>query len=185
VNKGRQSNEKLRVMAALNCNDGFNTTLFSNAAGDLSEHTSSTSWTPTETTDWTRKFVDLTSLTGSSNVRLAFIITNGHGNNLYLDNIEFYNSNDPVQPDVNIPFYIYYNPNGDADFYVKFNLPEQENVSVDMFDTLGKNVYHKSFFNLLNETLPVDVYNIAGSVYIIRFQTPKQVFAARVFVKAK
>jgi hypothetical protein len=182
LNTNRLTNEKLTVKASLNCSSAFDITLYTHSGGALSDLSSITNWVPQSYTDWKREFVNLTPLTGNANVRLAFVSTNGYGNNMYIDNIEFFNSDEPIQPNVNVPFFIYYNLEGDADFYVKFNLPQQENVTVDIADTMGRGVFNNAYSNILNETLPIDLQNVSAGIYVIRFKTPKRVFSTRVFI---
>ncbi len=64
--------------------------------------------------EWTADFVDLTEYAGNSNVRIIFVVTSAGGNNLYLDNLEFFLSND--QNPVEIPentLSLYPNPTKD------------------------------------------------------------------------
>jgi hypothetical protein len=183
LNQGRVTNEKLRVVASLNCDNAFDLTLYNNAGQSLSDLISNTNWTPESDADWTRQFVNLSSLTGNADVRIAFVITNGRGNNLYIDNIEFFNSDAPVQPNVSDPFYIYYNTQQtEADFFIKFNLPEQQPVSINIVDTMGRSIYNFHLVDILNETFPVTIDDIASGIYIMQFKTQQQTHAARVFI---
>jgi hypothetical protein len=182
LNKSRLTSERLRIYASLDCGNVFNILLYDKAGDKLSEWSSPTGWAPASDTSWTREFVNLTSLTGNADVRLGFVITNGHGNNLYIDNIEFYNADDPIQPTVNDPFFIYYDAQRESDFLVKFNFPEQQNVDVNVVDTMGRSIYHNAFQNILNETLSLQLSNVSSGVYIIQFRTQQHLHASRVFI---
>jgi hypothetical protein len=182
LNKSRLTKEKLRVLASLGCDNVFDITLYNKTGESLSDTASSVSWAPKNEADWRREFVNLTSLAGNAEVRLAFVVTNGHGNNMYLDNIEFFNSDEPVQPNVSDPFFIYYNAQSESDFLVKFNFPEQQNVDVNVVDMMGRSIFHNAYQNLLNETLPLQLTNVASGVYIIQFRTQQYTHASRVFV---
>jgi hypothetical protein len=45
---------------------------------------------PTGASDWSRHFINLSEYVGHEDVRIAFVARNGNGNNLYIDNIEFF-----------------------------------------------------------------------------------------------
>ena len=63
---------------------------FLNPALNFQPPTSTTSWTPSGKDDWRKNKIILNSLVGKSNLRFAFVATAQNGNNLYLDNIEFF-----------------------------------------------------------------------------------------------
>ncbi len=193
LNESRVTHENLKVMGSVGCETAFNITFFDKSGRStdaLSNIKSPKSWKPAaDAEDWTREFVNLNtlqdSLSGKENVRIAFVITNGHGNNLYIDNIEFFKSDEPVQPNVSDPFFIYYNANNPGDVNIKFNLPNQQTVDVEIIDTLGRVLYQASLSNILNETYPVDLAPATSGIYIVRLRTQDQNFASRIFVGDK
>jgi hypothetical protein len=186
-NPTRTNAEKFAIKASLDCSNVFDITLYEGIGDELSNIKSSTNWVPQADSAWQRKFINLAPLVGNTDVKIAFVSTNGHGNNIYIDNIEFFNSDLPNQVNVSVPFYIYYNSttNTEADFNVKFNLPLQDDVKVDITDMMGRNVFDNTYYNILNETLPVDLIDVAAGIYVIRFTTKTNVYAARVFVDTK
>src|SRR6185436_10290299 len=85
----------------------FSEVLFSNSALNLSDNTSSSSWMPSSADHWTKKYFNLDALAGKQNVLVAIKATNNDGNNLYLDNIEFFENDDPTPPVISEPFLVY------------------------------------------------------------------------------
>jgi hypothetical protein len=182
LNNTRTTHEKLKIISSVGCGNPFDGQLYDKSGDALSEADASDAWEPESSTDWKREFVNLTSLAGKKDVRLAFVVTNGHGNNLYIDNIEFFTSDDPEQPQVDNPYFVYYKPESPSDFFIKFNMPEEQTVGLEIMDTMGRSVFSTTFVNVLNQTFPVALDHVSGGIYIVKFRSRTETQSARIYI---
>ena len=180
-NQSATASEQLRILGSVGCGNLFDLTLYENSDVDLSTAESSTNWKPFNENDWRRESVNLFSLAGKKDIRLAFVVTNGNGNNLYLDNLEFYTSANPDVTKIPDNFAIKYAPG--ADFLVQFNLQEQQTVNLDIIDMMGRNLLSTRLDYTLNQTYPVVLENAATGVYIVRLHTNNTYYAQRVVIQ--
>lgn len=132
-----------------------------------------TSWVPSKDGDWKQFFVDLTEYTGEAGIRLAFEAKNGYGNNIYLDNVEFFQSNEetPVAVEENA-FLLYPNPSEDGRLKAAFNLQSREDVQILLYNIRGALIWQGSFPNTLNQTYSIDMTGNAAGVYLMRVISP-------------
>ncbi|MFN7493683.1 MAG: choice-of-anchor J domain-containing protein [Cyclobacteriaceae bacterium] len=177
--KRSTGNETLRVLASKDCGATFTNELFFESGLALSNRSLETSWLPSVSSDWNRKQVILTSLAGESSVRLAFVATNANGNNLYLDNIEFFTSEDSQPTAVDAPYSIY---GGQlSPLKITFNLETRQSAFVQVFSLMGQLVSEVTLTDVLNQTFPIEMPNQSNGMYIIRVQTDTQVSAKKVY----
>jgi hypothetical protein len=162
------SYDNLKVLASTDCGQTFDEVLFDEIGTALSGKVSSASWKPSVTDDWTRKYVSLSSLAGQPDVRLAFVFTNDNGNNLYLDNIEFFTSDDPTPPVVTKLFSVYPNPGKAETTILTLNLPERANIQIEMTDAMGKLMFTQRMTDALNQTIPLPLPNAVPGLYFVR-----------------
>lgn len=177
-------NDLLRVLGSTDGGNTFNTVLFSASGTGLSKTTSAQSWQPTGTASWTRKFIDLDVLTGEKEVRVAFVFTNGNGNNLYVDNIEIFLSNNPSPVTITSALAVYPNPTTTHEVSVTVNLPELSQATLEVVDTMGKTIFSQDAADLLNQTYPLDLPNATSGMYIVRLRTPGKVYATKLILLA-
>jgi hypothetical protein len=146
-------------------------------------------WIPDDENDWTQpSYVDLSSLGGKDSIRLAFVSIQANGNNLYLDNFEFFTAKDQRDIAVEPGYQIFgYDPNNMANSTLKvgFNLKERRNVMCEVFDTMGKAVGSARWDDVLNQIfdLPFGRVQNSGS-YIVRMNVGGQ-YTTRLVVIAK
>ncbi len=173
VNPG--TNDRLRILASTDCGYSFTTTLFDKTGTELSPNeTSSDSWKPEQESDWQKLSVDLSALAGKDNVRLAFVATNDNGNNLYLDNIQFFI--------IRNIFSVYPNPASKESIYITLNLPEVGTAQLDIIDRMGKIIYTEIIDNASNQTLLLSLPNAANGLYFVRIKTSNQIHSEKLFI---
>ncbi len=173
VNPG--TNDRLRILASTDCGYSYTTTLFDKTGTELSPNeASSDSWKPDQESDWQKLSVNLSALAGKENVRLAFVATNDNGNNLYLDNIQFFTTR-------NI-FSVYPNPANKDAIYITLNLPEVETAQLDIIDRMGKIIYTELIDNASNQTLLLSLPNAANGLYFVRIKTSNQIHSEKLFI---
>jgi hypothetical protein len=172
--------EKLRVLASTDCGATYTDILFDQIGSQLAVTDSEDSWKPVLSSDWKNNFINLQNYVGQANVRIAFVAVNGNGNNLYLDNIDFFADNSPTQLKVESPYAVY----GGTGTPVKitFNLEERQTVGLQIYNSIGQLVVEETLPETINQTYSVDLSNRGVGVYIIRLQMAGQLSARKVYV---
>jgi hypothetical protein len=174
--------ETLEVRTSADCGLTYTDVVYKKTAADLETVFQVPDFTPQDVSHWIREFVDLSDLAGQNNVRIAFVVTNGNGNNLYIDNIEFFRSNDPYPPAVDEPYQIYYDETLTYDFYITFNLPEKTDVRLRVFDVSGRRLLQETLDSSLNQTHPVKLLTAHTGLHIVTLQTGGQSYSTKVMI---
>lgn len=171
-------NEHLRVLSSSDCGVTFPTILFDRAGDSFS---TSTTGVPSITTDWKNQFLYLDELIGEQNARLAFIVTNDNGNNLYLDNIEFFVDDDPSPVKINSEYKVYPSENPSS-FNITFNLTEKQNARLQVYNLMGQIIVDNQLPETLNQTYTIDFSGQSSGIYIVRVMTNSEVGATKIFL---
>jgi hypothetical protein len=171
----------LYILASTNCGYTFTDTLSMLSGPTLSDgKNSTTSWEPQDESDWTTKTLDLSAYSGQQEIRIAFVFVNENGNNIYVDNIEFFVSAEPVK--IAETFGVYPNPIEDDLANVTFNLAEKGTVSIDIMDSMGKILISETYYDILNQTFPFSMAGRSSGVYFVKIKTGDQVVVKKVLV---
>ncbi|MFM7757688.1 MAG: M43 family zinc metalloprotease [Crocinitomicaceae bacterium] len=138
--------EYLKVFVSADC--GSNWAQRKTLAGNnLSNLTSSTSWKPTQNSDWTTvHMINVTSNYFSENFKMKFRFEGEGGNNIYLDDINLYAG----APSDNLvlgidglsdiqDIQLYPNPT-EGDVHIRYNAMKNEKLTVVITDITGKTV---------------------------------------------
>jgi hypothetical protein len=179
-------NDQLRILASRDCGDTFDEVLYDKSGRSLTDIADAGSWIPTERTHWKREYIDLASLLGEEQARLAFIFTNRNGNNIYLDNIEFFLSNDP-SPISTEDLYAVYGNNSESqdDFYITFNLKSQQAVNYKLIDIAGKELTGGNLENVLNQTFRIVCSDFKSGMYIVRLMIGNKFYSEKVYLSKR
>ncbi|MEO5979178.1 MAG: choice-of-anchor J domain-containing protein [Chryseolinea sp.] len=170
--------DRFYILASLDCGNTFGDTLYTAAGANLSGgRASNDRWKPTSDADWDKREISLTSLVNNSEVRIAFVFVNDQGNNFYIDNIEFFVSEDPME--INEPLAIYPNPVVDETTNITFNLPERKNVTLDIVDAVGRVMTTQQLSNVLNQTYPVSLPYAPTGIYFVKVITDNKVYVRK------
>lgn len=176
-----RQNDLLEILVSVDCGKSFPFTVYSANSSQLAVRDFAASWTPQVSADWRREFVDLSDFAGMEDVRVAFRTTNGYGNNLYIDNIEFHVTgfSETVIPGNN-SMVIHPNPTFDGLFYVTFNAAERQPVEITVFNVLGKKIVDERLELGLNQTVEFDLVGYANGIYLVqvagtKFKTTKRI----------
>jgi hypothetical protein len=167
-------NDRLRILVSTDCGYSYSTQLFDKSGFALSNETSTESWTPEQDSDWQNLSVDLSSVAGKKNVRIAFVMTNDNGNNLYLDNIDFFV--------VTNTFAVYPNPAKRETVYVALNLPEGETAQLEIIDRIGKVVISQTIKNSQNQIHVLSLPGVTSGMYFVRLKTSKQTHTEKLLI---
>jgi hypothetical protein len=169
-----------KVLASTNCGETYDHILFDKSSEDLPVSTTSKATAPSATLDWTHQYLNLNDFAGMSDVRLAFISINDNSHALYVDNIEFFTSDNPSPLSAAEPFVVYgTGPQSPGDFYITFNLDTRQSVSYELVDAMGKQIAHQELQDVLNQTYQVEAQQATG-LYILRLQIGQTYYATKV-----
>lgn len=163
----------LKVLASANGGNDY-TEVWSATGPDLSTVVVGEA-NPNSAGDYVRKFVNLTDFagTGKTNVRLAFVVQGGNGSDspIYLDNIElFLNANpEPVIPAVGMSL-LYPNPAREV-FNIAFNLPEFDDVTIQVISSTGAVVQEIEYPGTLNQTYSFSTQLFSKGVFIVKISS--------------
>jgi hypothetical protein len=162
-------NDRLKVLVSLNCGRTFNHVIFNKAGEGLAVTQQTTEWVPSEADHWKTETIDLSEYAIWPEVRVAFVVTNQNGNNIYLDDIEFYNANNPNNTlDINEEkLRIYPNPLKSL-LNLKFDITEKTDLEIQIIDMMGKVVHQSSHPNTLNQTFIIENISVPNGIYMVR-----------------
>jgi hypothetical protein len=174
-------NDVLRILASRDCGNTYQDTLFTANSAALANGRATTSgWKPSTASDWTSKTTVLTKLAGQPEVRIAFVVTNGNGNNLYLDNIEFFVSETHIK--ATEPFTVYPNPAAGGNANITFNISQKGPVELEVVDTMGKTLVSQTLSDVLNQTYPLSLSSVATGVYLVRVTSGSETHLKKLIV---
>jgi hypothetical protein len=173
--------DRFKIVASKDCGKTYPIILLNEDASQLQREVSFTSWQPANTGDWwLRRFENLNEFSGEEQIRFAFVFTNATGNNLYLDNIEFFLDDDPTPPEVEEPYAIYWKNNLEAT--VTFNLTERQTIGIYVVDVMGREFINTKATDILNQTFPIELGNAAAGIYIMRVQVGDRFYASKFYL---
>jgi hypothetical protein len=180
--QGPSAIEDLKVMVSTDCGNTYEPLDF--VLPDQS--TSSGSWAPQNQDDWFTNEIDLSAYSREPAVRIAFVVTNGHGNNLFLDNIEFFVDDDPRDITIDTQYSIFgydLDEFADSDLKVGFNLSRRQDVKCQVVNTMGKVIHELLWRDVLNQVFDVPVTDdMPTGVYIVRLGINNTFFGERIFI---
>lgn len=172
--------ERLQIFSSTDGGSIFTETQFDQTGNQFSSGSSTTAWAPTVDQHWQRQFINLNDLVGEQNVRLAFVVTNDNGNNIYLDDIELFNDDNPIPPQAESEYSVY--TTSSTEIKVTFNLPEKETSRIQIYNTMGQVVLDNLLPDNLNQTYTFDMVNLRAGIYIVRIQAANKIEATKVFI---
>ena len=143
-------------------------------------------WAPKLESDWRKNvIVDLSQFAGKAQVRVAFVVTNGNGNNVFVDNVEFFTTNTPDTLEITEIFSVYgYSQEGNADnLRITFNLPELQPVRYSVIDVMGRTYADGILPDILNQTYPIALEEHLGpGMYIVRLKIADRYYSTKVLI---
>jgi hypothetical protein len=130
-------------------------------------------WLPEQvnSSQWDNFYLNLSEFIGSEQIRLAFQLTNANGNNLYLDNIEFFTNSNSSPQDIGTSEVLHFpNPilvNEDPNLSLIFNLKERQTADIRIFDLAGNQVFKQTETYALNQTYSYDLSGLPGGMLVL------------------
>ena len=173
--------EYLRVLASSDDGLTYPHLLYEKSGDQIAVNTPNTPWTPGSDQDWVHEFIDLSDFAGEK-IRLAFEVTGNRSNNLFIDDIEFFSDNNPEPVRIEDNMVLYPNPASGANFNITFNLHEKENIIIFIFDSMGKEIYRRTYPNTLNQTYLFDLTGNQAGMYILKTTGATLNTSLRIFI---
>ncbi len=177
-------NDRLRILVSPDCGDTYVplSPPFDRSGLSLANTLSATLWLPENEYQWNRRnFINLNTLAGLATARIAFVLTNRQGNNLYIDNVEFYLSDDPNPLLLSGgPFAVYWNnPN---EVRVTFNLEERTPVFIEILDMTARRIASAQLNDVLNQTYTITTGTAGEGLYLFRAHIHGKRYAVKFFI---
>ncbi len=171
AHKGRPGfADNLKVVISKGCDGLFDEIIFDKSSPELSNTFSDVEFIAEEN-DWQEEVIDLSSFVDEDELRVAFVYTTRNGNNLFLDDIYFYNTNDPTLNPTEDLISIFPNPVTNENFRLVLNLRQQIPITITLVDMSGRVVSSSRFEYGLNQVVDYEVPGLEG-VYLLRVQGP-------------
>jgi len=177
--KRAQGSEQLKVFYSTDCGITFSDMIFEQFGSFLSTATSVGAWVPATDNQWKREYLNLSSLAGSDNMRFAFVAKADNGNNLYVDNIEFFIDDDPFPVSIADQYSVY---GGGGEAKITFKLTERQPVQLTVYNTMGQVLVSNELPETLNQTYSVKLSQASG-IYIFKLQIGSVVSATKVYLE--
>ncbi|MDH3708251.1 MAG: choice-of-anchor J domain-containing protein [Cyclobacteriaceae bacterium] len=164
---GDNVNDGLIILVSTDCGEQYSDTVYSAFGAQLTTAESNGEFFPDGTSDWEKIEVNLSTFAGLTDIRVAFLGVNDFGNNLFVDNIEFF-INDLTTSLKLTPEQMILFPNpAKSEFSVAFRLSQRQPLEIRIIDPLGRVVSRFDLGEVLNQTLKVELPNSSG-VYILQ-----------------
>ena len=160
-------NDGLMILASDDCGVSYSDTLFAAFGLELATTLSNTEFFPQDTSDWALQTLDLSEYSGNSEVRIAFVGINDFGNNLFIDNVQFFLTDQTKSLDLDPgQMIVFPNPAKEA-FYLTFNLANRSAINLNIIDPMGRVVWQRELPDVLNQSFEVRLPYAAG-IYILQ-----------------
>jgi hypothetical protein len=142
---------------------------------------STTAYVPSAASDWASNTVDLSAYDNTNDVVIRFRATSAYGNNLFLDNINIFQSSASIEEQVAGQFTVYPNPTA-GDFTVELANANSNDVVVSVVDMKGQVVSSELITNGQTK-VEVKTSSLAAGVYTVRVNSDAGVSVEKVVIK--
>ncbi len=166
INEGFK--DKLTVYISNDCGNSFQQ-IYSDDGPAISVENTADYWQPSNDSDWKTITLNISEYAGSEAVRIAFVTTNGFGNNLYIDDVELFIQS--VQDIINIPegeIALFPSPTKGPLFNIGIKTSEKEDVVLQVFSSNGQKVLEQTLRETLNQVYQCDLTGQSEGVYIVK-----------------
>jgi hypothetical protein len=175
--------DKLEVRAAMGCNEPFDTVLDTYSDSELSDFSKTIPWIPDGPGDWRNRHINLASILGQSEVRIAFVAINNNGNNLYLDSIELFLADEFSRVEVDGMFNLFPNPSLEGQNpSIAFNFSELQDITIQIVDNLGKIIYSENYEDVLNQIYELPTKHYRTGLYHVRVESGGKIYSSKLLV---
>lgn len=160
----------LRIDISTDCGATFNASTYNKSGSTLGTAPATTSrWAPNGSTQWRNELLDLAPYLGNKIV-ISFVNINGHGNNLFIDNVNITGAVG-IEDALSNLIKVYPNPN-DGQFRLEIGELPVGTSSLGVLDLTGREVFRKSIEgNGSAYTADLDLRNLAKGVYYLELRS--------------
>ncbi len=159
--------DRLEVFGSIDCGTTFNEVLYSKAGAELAVTSTSEAWFPSDESDWLSQTINLSQFAGEDNFRMAFVVTNQNGNNLFIDNIEVFNTAEPPELLLEKSMTVFPNPtSGSFQIAFDFNVREDQ-LTVRLLSLSGELKSEWQVTNALNQVYSVNGLDVRSGMYLV------------------
>ncbi|NQY11978.1 MAG: T9SS type A sorting domain-containing protein [Flavobacteriales bacterium] len=176
VNTGK---DKLEVMFTKTCGDKWNK-FYSKSGSQLT--TNSVGVLPRSMDDWRQENIALPIGYNVAGVQFKFVFTSDGATSLYIDDINTIITGLNNNKAIDRSFRIFPNPITSSSV-IEFDLPNQEDVSVEVYDVLGRKTSEKSYGNLNKGSHRLELAKgsiTKSGIYIIKVRFNNEVVVRKV-----
>lgn len=171
---GSTSSDGLAVLLYTHGGDTLREILFERFGNDLNTVAGATSrraFEPDSLGAFEEVYINLSKYAGRKDIRVAFLAYNGSGNNLFIDDIEFFTEAEPFSLQIPDDVFIraFPNPSFDKNINLTFNLALRQQVELLIVDAYGHTLYNSNLGLLLNQTVPLDLPGLRKGLYFFKF----------------
>jgi len=178
-------NDNLQIRVSDNCGVTW-TTKWQKYGGSLKTAAPTTARFFPKANEWASANIDLSSYDGKPEVIIAFVGTSDYGNNLYIDNINIYNSTNVgiEKIETNNSLEIYPNPASNKAF-MSFTTGNISNVSYSIMNTLGQVIISENLGTLTagEHTQSINLSTLSSGLYMINMNIDGKFISKKLNVK--
>jgi hypothetical protein len=177
VGRRSETSDNLRILVSTNCGESYDNVVFTEQVLARISDVGA----PSEV-QWDQHTIDLSPFAGKSGVRVAWVLETSGSYELYVDNIEFFRSNNSnsVRPDGLFAIYDT-DPAGSQSFKITFNLDDRQQVQYAFIDMTGKILNAGTLIDVLNQTYEMSP-DLCSGIYIFRLQIGNSSYAAKIAI---
>ncbi len=161
--------DTLKINATDDCGNTYAFNLYKKQGNLLNTTSASSSFIPSQASDWRLETVDISQL---RNKKVVFNIetVNRHGSNLYIDNLHIYADNNLYINDYanNLKLNVYPNPANEI-ITVDFKESVSQNITIKILDVLGKNLFQTELLNQKEGKFNIDINNFESGIYFVKY----------------
>jgi bacillopeptidase F len=165
--------DTLKITATDDCGATYSFNLYKKQGSLLNTTTSSSSFTPSQASDWKLETIDISQL---RNKKVIFNIesVNRHGSNLFIDNLHIYAGNNISTNNIDdqILLKVYPNPANEM-ITIDFKENIQQNISIEVIDMLGKRLFKTELENQKEGKFNIDISDFESGMYFVKYSNNK------------
>ncbi|NQY09752.1 MAG: T9SS type A sorting domain-containing protein [Flavobacteriales bacterium] len=174
--------DRLEVYFTKNCGEKWNK-FYTKSGGEIATTSNSTgSFVPTKASEWRQELIELPVPYSTVDVLFKFVFTSDQGNSLYIDDINSYSSSINKNDEINRSLSIFPNP-VNPNSTISFDLPNSEEVTVEIYNLLGDKVASTSYGKLAKGSHQLNLEMGAKSqsgIYFVKVKFNNEVITRKV-----
>ncbi len=178
------TNDRLQVEVSIDCGVTWSTKYNKAGVALKTVPAATSSFTPGSDSDWRHEVVSLTSIAGESQVLVRFKGTSDYGNNLFIDNINFYNTDVTGVEESKLVSNISLYPNpATTNATIEFNLRETTPVSISMINALGQTVLNENLGKINGfQKHIINTTSLENGLYFLSIKTGNETVTRKITV---